>query len=107
MESVDLNDMSNNSQIYLDAMEQLKNEYTRLESKKRIFKKLMLEQYKKNIHYSSLITTLVDMLENIVDFPEEILGIIHYLDDRAKDNIEHLLDDYLSLKLQENGNTDI
>ena len=107
MESVDLESMSNNSQVYLDAMSQLKNEYEKLEKNKIVIRKLVSNELRKNLQISSLIQCLVDMLQGIADFPEEIIGLLNYIEDKSKENIDGTIDSFINLILQENENISI
>ena len=107
MENIDLDSLSNNSQVYIDAMNQLKNEYDKLQKSKDRLKKNIIFLLRTSLQIVGLSKSLNDLFNGTIDLPEEICGLLNILDDKCSSFEDTILNEYTSLLLQENENKDI
>ena len=106
IESVDLDNINNSSQFYLDAMEQLKKEYEKMDKKREKLQEYLETLLKNNLELNGMIEGLLMLMEN-VDLPYALEGLLEMIARKSSGLTNNLVKDVAIQVLRGNGSIDI
>ena len=105
MESIDLDNLNNSSQFYLDAMEQLKKEYEKMEKRREDLKQYTKSMMKNNLELNGMIEGLNMLMENI-ELPDEVQGMLDIITRKSAGYTNMIVEDISTQLLRGSENID-
>ena len=105
MESIDLDNLNNSSQFYLDAMEQLKKEYEKMERRREDLKQYTKSMMKNNLELNGMIEGLNMLMENI-ELPDEVQGMLEIITRKSAGYTNMIVEDISTQLLRGSENID-
>ena len=105
MESIDLDNLNNSSQFYLDAMEQLKKEYEKMEKRREDLKQYTKSMMKNNLELNGMIEGLNMLMENI-ELPDEVQGMLEIITRKSAGYTNMIVEDISTQLLRGSENID-
>ena len=105
MESIDLDNLNNSSQFYLDAMEQLKKEYEKMERRREDLKQYTKSMMKNNLELNGMIEGLNMLMENL-ELPDEVQGMLEIITRKSAGYTNMIVEDISTQLLRGSENID-